>query len=640
MLRICRKNRIGLTWRTGWTEGYLRSVAVMLAACLVVCGCSTARYRHSADREVYGIIEQKSALVPGAESGLTIDPQDITAFLDHCPKVTEPDPELGDGMPDERGCAILSLEEAVILATRGNRSYQAAREAVFLKALNLTLDRHRYAPIFSGEAQGNYNRSTRDVSVPTDYSRVLQAWRSAVPQLEQLTGTPAALLRAYADVVESAGDVAGVTAPRTEIIGEQQVTGKTSTGVSILTRGGGRIAAVLTSNFLRFLTGDPRDKASSALTFSFAQPLLEGSGEAAREQLTQSERNVLYALRDYTQFRKEFAVEICAGYYGVLRQRDIVRNTWRGLQNFRRSVEREQAFAAEGLRTQAELGRIRQAQLDNESRYTNAVRQYLEDLDSFKIKLGLSTDARVVLDDAELRQLRETGLSHPSIRPEEAAEVALVARLDLLNKVDAVEDATRRIRITENALLPQIDLLAQVHVNSTPDSNAFTRFDFQRMAWSAGLDVDPVFDRKAVRNAYRSALIQYEAAKREAELARDQVKLEVREAWRTLEQARMNYETALQSVRLAERRVEEQNLLAELGQATAQDQVDAQNDLIQSQNALTTALISHTVARLSFWKSMGLLYIKKDGLWEEAEKMLPAPAASAATVVEGSGNAS
>ncbi|HOQ88688.1 MAG TPA: hypothetical protein PLX03_00980, partial [Candidatus Hydrogenedentes bacterium] len=94
-----------------------------------------------------------------------------------------------------------------------------------------------------------------------------------------------------------------------------------------------------------------------------------------------------------------------------------------------------------------------------------------------------------------------------------------------------------------------------------------------------------------------------------------------------------------QSVQLAERRVEEQNLLAELGQATAQDQVDAQNDLIQSQNALTTALISHTVARLSFWKSLGLLYIKPNGLWEEAEQMLPDSAAPAATITEGSGDA-
>jgi hypothetical protein len=65
--------------------------------------------------------------------------------------------------------------------------------------------------------------------------------------------------------------------------------------------------------------------------------------------------------------------------------------------------------------------------------------------------------------------------------------------------------------------------------------------------------------------------------------------------------------------------VEEQNLLAELGRAKAQDQVDAQNDLITSKNQLTQALVAHTIARLQFWNNMGILYIKDSGQWEDVE---------------------
>jgi len=137
------------------------------------------------------------------------------------------------------------------------------------------------------------------------------------------------------------------------------------------------------------------------------------------------------------------------------------------------------------------------------------------------------------------------------------------------------------------------------------------------MVWNAGIDVDPVFDRKAIRNAYRSSVIGRESALRERSLAEDNVKLGVQASWRNLEQARQSHEIALESVHLSERRVEEQDLLAELGMATAQDQVDARNDLIKSQNSLTAAVIGHTVARLQFWKDMGILYIKKDGRWEE-----------------------
>jgi hypothetical protein len=39
--------------------------------------------------------------------------------------------------------------------------------------------------------------------------------------------------------------------------------------------------------------------------------------------------------------------------------------------------------------------------------------------------------------------------------------------------------------------------------------------------------------------------------------------------------------------------------------------------LTSAQNALTSALIAHTIARLEFWRDMGILYIKENGNWEE-----------------------
>ena len=69
------------------------------------------------------------------------------------------------------------------------------------------------------------------------------------------------------------------------------------------------------------------------------------------------------------------------------------------------------------------------------------------------------------------------------------------------------------------------------------------------------------------------------------------------------------------SVELAERRVEEQVLLDELGRGESNDLVDAQNDLIDSRNERTSALVDHTLARLRLWRDMGILFISKDGSW-------------------------
>ena len=100
---------------------------------------------------------------------------------------------------------------------------------------------------------------------------------------------------------------------------------------------------------------------------------------------------------------------------------------------------------------------------------------------------------------------------------------------------------------------------------------------------------------------------------------RDEIELQVRESWRTLEQARRTYQISEIGVKLAERRVEEQELLAELGRAKAQDQVDAQNALVSSMDQRTQALVTHTIARLQFWNNMGILYIKDNGQWEEVQ---------------------
>jgi Outer membrane efflux protein len=61
------------------------------------------------------------------------------------------------------------------------------------------------------------------------------------------------------------------------------------------------------------LGSDPSTSIST-ISFDFIQPLLRGAGRAvALEPLTQAERNLLYAIRDYVKFQQEFYVFIAAG---------------------------------------------------------------------------------------------------------------------------------------------------------------------------------------------------------------------------------------------------------------------------------------------------------------------------------------
>lgn len=590
--------------------------ALAVALCLLPA-CSTTQYKDRADREVYGIIGEKTPAVAGMTPSFSIDADPEAGRLDHLPVVTVMEPALGDSEESAHDATVLSLEQALFIAFTNSRTHQNRKEVLYLQALSLTLDRHRYTPIFSAGASGDYARSVSNTLEPTEFSRSLEFTREFIRDIEAVTGTPADLLNAYAAVVEAAGEVAGVTGVEPGYASERSVSGQTGAGVDWLLKGGGRIGLAITSNFLKFLSGDHASLTSSVLTGSINQPLLRGAGSlAAAERLTQAERDVLYGIRSFARFRQEFAVQVCSAYYGVLQDLDAVRNNYNSYQNFLRNTERERDFALEGRSTPASVGRQEAAALNAENRWVNSARSYQERLDEFKILLGLPTSTSIVLDSAELDDLRSTGLKHPSIVVDDAVQVAFAARLDLDTERDRLEDAGRIVEVAANSLLPDVDLVAGASVRTAGDDN-FQRLDFRRANWNAGLDVDLPLNRKAERNAYRGALIALERSRRDLSLAEDSIALDVRSAWRNLESARRNYLVAEKSVELNLRRVEEQELLAELGRGSALDQVDAQNNLTESQNELTASLISHTLARLRFWLDMGILYIKDNGQWEE-----------------------
>ena len=547
---------------------------------LVLAGCTSSHYRKSADREAYRAIQAKSPMVTNADPHFTIE-QTNNLSLQGFSTVTNVSEFLGPDAERERGAPLLNLRDALALAIQFSRNYQSRKEDLYISALSLTLARHNFAPIFSASAEGSYN-------------------------VEKV------------DVLTSVTNLAGEVTLTDHLAEDHSVTASGTIGADWLIRDVGRITTAFTADFLRFFTGDPRAATSSELSATFLRPLLRNGGfKQETEALIQSERQLLYDLRDFTRFRKEFSVQVASAYYGVLENRDTVRNSFLNLQSSQKNAERGRALAQEGRITQSDLGRYEQQALSAESVWINAIRSYKQSLDNFKILLGLNVDTRLVLDDRELAALR---IIDPDLSVEDSIRIALAARLDYINSKDELEDAGRKVALAKNFLLPQVDVVASGALESNPTvSKGLPLPDPERYRWNAGLKVDPGLDRKAERNTYRSALIAQDRAARALAQQEDEIKLQVRDSWRTLDQAKRNFAISEIGVKLAERRVEEQNLLAELSRARAQDQVDAQNALIDSKNQLTQALVTHTIARLQFWANMGILYIKDNGQWEEMQ---------------------
>lgn len=528
-----------------------------LAAVLTVCaGCSTEHYKEQADEEVYSIIDNKWAQQFGPQANYHI--ADVPASPN--------DINAPAKLPEQKA---VSLAEAVAMATANNRDYQRQKEDLYLSALDLTLERHAFNPQFFGIFSGDYTRADRT-----------STGRSS---------------------------------------DEEQLTAGGEAGFSQLLADGATISTSIALDWARFLTGDPDRSLGSVLSATVRQPLLRGAGrKIVQENLTQAERNTLYELRRFARYRKTFVVSVVSQYYRVLQALDGVTNARNNYETLIRAEERVKMLADAGRLPPFQVDQAEQDKLRAWDGYVAAQQRYKQALDDFKITLGLPAEIELQLQQQELDALSAAEVADPNFPVDEAVDTALVCRLDLVTSADTVADARRKVDVAADGLGADLDLVGSLSVDSRPRTH-FEELQFHRGDYALGLELDLPLERKAERNAYREALITLIRRSREYDLARDEVKLDVRQAYRQLEEAAASYQIRSKSLQLAETRVDSTSMLLQAGRATTRDLLESQDALLRAQNEKTAALIDYTVAKLSFFRDVGLLQIRPDGMYSGTE---------------------
>ena len=58
-------------------------------------------------------------------------------------------------------------------------------------------------------------------------------------------------------------------------------------------------------------------------------------------------------------------------------------------------------------------------------------------------------------------------------------------------------------------------------------------------------------------------------------------------------------------------------MLLKAGRASSRDLLEAQSSLLSAQNDTTSTMIDFMVAKLSFYRDIGVLTVRPDGLWEQ-----------------------
>jgi outer membrane protein TolC len=402
-------------------------------------------------------------------------------------------------------------------------------------------------------------------------------------------------------------------------VGSDTGTVRTRVGVGQLLKTGGRLSVALANDLLHYFAGKPegveRDSAINVLSVDLAQPLLRGFGinDPTVENLTQAERNVVYAVRSFSRFQEQFDIAIVGDYFNLLGQKANVRNNY---TNYLRRVELTQyteARAVDRVRA-ADVEDARTAELAARISYINSVAFYENQLDAFKLRLGVPLSDEIYLEDADLTQLEKLGLMPVPLDSDAAFRIALHENLDLLNSVDRFEDIKRRVRIAADQLKPGVNLFANASLQSEPPDD-YLNFDPDNVRYSVGISLDNIVDRFTERNNYRATLVSFESQLRILVAALDSLRDRIERGFRTLEQQRQNVLNRQASLAVATRRVEMNETLHQAGRVQVRDLREAQDALIAAQNQLTDSVVGYLEARLQLLFDIGILKTDTAEFW-------------------------
>ncbi len=358
---------------------------LVLALAVPLSGCTRAFYRNQADRESYHAIDERAHTPcwdvppftvdapPGSRlhdpydpNHLPLPPDDPYAFkYMTCPYGIHgyrkwhkygdapfiEDPSWRDTLPvGADGSLQLTPERSVELGVLHSREYQAALEQVYLSALALTFFRFQFELQWFG---------TNDTTF-THFGR---------SETESNT-----------------------------------LTTSTAIGFHRTLASGGQLLAEFANTFVFQFAGRDTAVTSSNIIINFLQPLLRGGGRLVTlEPLTAAERNLLYSVRTFAHFRKDFTFNLATrNYLQLLAVEQGIRNFQSNLASLEQNYRLHQALLQQGavsiVKVDSVFQQLQQARLSLIQSQSSLETQ----LDLFKDRLGLPPNLPAKLDDSLL----------------------------------------------------------------------------------------------------------------------------------------------------------------------------------------------------------------------------------------------
>lgn len=457
----------------------------------------------------------------------------------------------------------LDLPLALVYAAGDSREYQFAEEEYVLAALRLLIERHRWGPRFFDEvsalAFGDADQGLYDTSL--------------------------------------------------RLVNEFRITQQLPFGGEV----SARALASATEDLHERVAGE--EVQDAALILEADIPLLRGSGLAARENRIQAERDLIYAARDFEQFRRDYLFEISQDFLDLVVQQQTVANAERQVQRLQQVEQRERTLYEAGRTPRFQAALAEQAAVTALDTLNTRRENFRLATDRFKLRLGIPVHQPVIIVPSGIN------LPIPATDMDQAVRLAMTYRLDLQTQRDVVDDARRGIQIARNSLLPDLNLTGSLTVpTDRARQRAGLRFAPDDASFSAGMTLGLPLDRKIERLTVRQAQIEFERQQRQTDLLRDEIAVNVRAAVRDIDRARYTLQIQERSVAIGQQRIASINAAPD--RATARDASDAANELARAQDRRDAARRDLQVAVIRYLLETGQLRVDASGFIRPLQGMV------------------
>jgi hypothetical protein len=231
-----------------------------------------------------------------------------------------------------------------------------------------------------------------------------------------------------------------------------------------------------------------------------------------------------------------------------------------------------------------------------------------------------------------------------------AERVALERRLDIMNQRANLYDAWRQIRVTANALRGVFNVTLTNQFLTPPTTTNPFAFLEQAKQFSLVINAELPLVRLAERNNFRTALINYQRARRTLMNVEDFTKYQVRSDIRNMQTQYLTYEIARRNLVLTIRQKDqafEQIIAPPAGAASATQATQAaiqttnlinfQSQLLARENQLAMNWQTFQLARLTLYRDLGIMPYDE---WEAFHELFPTEYVNRDVAAAGAGPAS